>query len=109
MKTKNIVAVILLIAFAMAVPAQDKLKVIKSNIPVLKLQHGERTGRWRLLPDKDPDIDEVPVPEGAKVQVTFTSDVESISFTVEIGSQFDFVIEYDGKKHNIRVVGVKAP
>ena len=107
MKTRNIAIILLLVAFAFNVtPAQD-VKTIKSNVLIIKYSHGTKNMRWKLDDAKDIDIDEVPVAEGEKVEVKFTTDVESISFTVELGQKYDFNIEYNGKAYKTQVVGVK--
>ncbi len=106
MKKLGIISILLLIvAGAMA---QDKVPTIKSNVSSIKYQVGDRHSRWRLQPEKNPDVLEVWVAEGEKKLVKFSTDMDSIEFTVEVGKTFDFIIEFEGKKCHQQIVAVKV-
>ena len=75
--------------------AQDKLLVIKSNSDVISIKDGENLKKdsWTLAPQAKPDVYETTVRQGAKKTVTFITDVDSISFEVEAGKKYDFIIQ----------------
>ncbi|MFV0387165.1 MAG: S41 family peptidase [Pyrinomonadaceae bacterium] len=86
---------IVLILFVLAVNAQDKLPTIKSNANVISIQDGDefRKNVWTLAPDAKPDIYQTSVKKGAKKKVTFITDLDNISFEVEAGKTYDFIIQ----------------
>src|SRR5262245_55275679 len=84
-------------SMAAAVPrVQEELPVLKATRSVVSVQEGERLRKdsWRLAPEVKPDVYEAEVKDGKPVKVTFSSDVDSISFLVEEGARHDFVIQH---------------
>ena len=77
--------------------------------PLVSVQEGStlRRDSWRLAPEISPDVYEAVLIDGAMLTVTFLSDVDRISFTVEVGSQHDFVIQHGDERCLTRIVGVR--
>ena len=92
-------------------PSSDatSLPVLKSTRPVVSVQEGStlRKDSWTLAPEVSPDIYEVALPAGAKVTVTFSTDVDRITFSVEEGSRHDFIIQHGSDRCLTRIVGVR--
>ena len=86
---------VILILFVFVANAQDKLPVIKSNANVISIQDGDvlKKDNWTLTPEAKPDIYETSVPKGKKKKVTFITDLDKISFEVEAGKTYDFIIQ----------------
>lgn len=85
---------VLLALLAVAAGAQEKLPVIRSNVSVISIRDGEtlKKGYWTLSPESKPDVYEADLVGGKPSKVTFITDVDSISFTVEEGKRYDFII-----------------
>lgn len=85
----------ILISCVIIANAQDKFPIIKSNVNVISIQDGEQMKKdsWTLAPEAKPDIYETSVPKGKKKKVTFTTDVDQISFEVEVGKTYDFIVQ----------------
>lgn len=88
---------------------QPKVPTIRSNTPLVSIQDGEvlRRQAWLLDPESKPDIYEVGIMNGKPHRVTFITDVESISFLVEEGKSYDFIIQHGEALCYTRIVGVK--
>lgn len=105
---KAISAVLILIYGFISIGAQQKeLPVLKSNQPRVTIRDGEKLKKdgWRLAPELNPDIYRAELIDGRPHKVIFSSDVDSITFTVEEGKTYDFVIEYEGRRHYTRIIG----
>jgi C-terminal processing protease CtpA/Prc len=91
---KLIIFTILLILFTLTITAQDTLSVIKSNVNIISIQDGDlmRKDSWTLVPEARPDVYETSVQSGQKKKVTFITDIDKISFDVEAGKKYDFII-----------------
>jgi hypothetical protein len=87
--------IFLAIVCAVPVHAQDA-PVIRAHSRVVTITDGPHVKKnyWYVMPEHRPDIYYVEIPRQAHT-VTFTTDVESISFQVTYGSQHDFVIRLD--------------
>jgi len=92
---KAIKPFIVLFSLIVAVAAQDNLPIIKSNVGVISIQDGEnlRKDWWRLAPETKPDVYKTAVPKGKKKTVTFITDVDKISFEVEAGKKYNFIVQ----------------
>lgn len=92
-----------------AVCSGAELPVLRSGVGVLDIQDGEErhVGTWRVSPDADPDVYEARLIHGRAHTVTFSSDVESISFEVEEGRSYDFLVRYQGRDCRTRIVGTR--
>lgn len=100
---------LLLLLLAAASAAQDKLPVVKSNVSVISIQDGEtlKKDSWTLSPETKPDVYEADLVGGRPRKVTFITDVDSISFTVEEGKQYDFIIRRGEDLCYTRIVGTR--
>src|ERR1700755_706888 len=98
---------LLLLLLAAASAAQNNLPVVKSNVSVISIQDGEtlKKDSWTLGPETKPDVYEADLVGGKPRKVTFITDVDSISFTVEEGKQYDFIIRRGEDFCHTRIVG----
>jgi hypothetical protein len=87
-----------------------KPAILKATRPVVSVQEGSalRKDAWRLAPEAKPDVYEVELKDGKPLKVTFISDVDSISFEVEEGEQYDFIIQHGDDLCQTRIVGLRA-
>lgn len=92
---------------ACAAQAQDKLPVIKSNISTITIKDSKQLKKdyWTLSPDLKPDVYEADLIDGKPHKVTFITDVDSISFTVEEGKKYDFIIRRGEDLCHTQIVG----
>ena len=73
--------------------------VIKSRSRTVTITDGHHVKKnyWYVMPERSPDVYYVEIPLHPH-RVTFTTDVESISFDVTFGSRHQFVIKLaDGR------------
>ena len=107
MRAFKILTVILVFAFAAA--AQENLPVIRSNSEMVTIQDGEELKKdgWRLAPEAKPDVYEAQLVLGKPHKVTFITDVEQISFTVEEGKKYDFIIKRGNDLCYTQIVGTR--
>lgn len=78
---------------------------IKAHSRLVTITDGLHVKRdyWYVMPERNPDVYYVEIPRHPHT-VTFTTDVESISFHTTYGSRHDFVIELDdGTKAHTQV------
>jgi hypothetical protein len=76
--------------------ATQTLPVIRSHSRVVTITDGRHVKKhyWFVMPERAPDVYYVEIPRQPHT-VTFTTDVESISFDVTFGSRHDFIIRLD--------------
>jgi hypothetical protein len=100
---------IALILFALAANAQGDLPVIKSNADVVSIQDGTNLKKngWRLAPEAKPDVYKAELINGKPHKVTFITDVDSISFDVEEGKRYDFIIQKGDALCYTQIVGTR--
>jgi len=100
---------VLLALLAAAAGAQEKLPVIRSNVSVISIQDGETLKKdyWTLAPEAKPDVYEADLVGGKPSKVTFITDVDSISFTVEEGKRYDFIIRRGEDLCHTQIVGTR--
>ncbi len=93
-----LLAVVLLAGEARKSEAQDGVPVIKANSTTVDIQDGHnfRKGHWTVEPNLKIDIF-CPQRSWTAKTVTFRTDIDSISFEVESGHDYDFVILLNGK------------
>ncbi len=106
----RLVIALILAVFAVSVAsAQEKLPVIKSTSSIVSIQDGEqyRANIWRLVPEIKPDVYEAQLKDGKPHRVTFITDLESISFWVELGKKYDFIIQRGDDLCYTQILGVK--
>jgi predicted aspartyl protease len=93
-----LLAVVLLASEAQKSEAQDGVPVIKANSTTVDIQDGHnfRKGHWTVEPNLKIDTYYPQRSRTAKT-VTFRTDIDSISFEVDSGHDYDFVILLNGK------------
>ena len=106
---KAIKLTILVIFLTFAASAQTDLPTIKSNVDVISIQDGEtlKKNSWSLAPEAKPDVYEAELVGGKPQKVTFITDVDSISFEVEEGKRYDFIIKKGDALCYTQIVGVR--
>ncbi len=89
--------------------AQSDLPVIRSNAAVISIQDGAnlKKNNWSLAPEAKPDIYEAELIDGKPHKVTFLTDLDSISFEVEEGKRYDFIIQFGETKCYTQIIGVR--
>jgi hypothetical protein len=103
---KNLIIFILLLLITGLAFAQENLPIIKSNSATVSIQDGkEKSNSWNLVPDLKPDVYEAKLIDGKPHKVTFITDIDSISFTVEEGKKYDFIIQYNNQLCYQQIVG----
>ena len=102
---KAINLIILIILATLGISAQDKLPVIKSNVNIISIEDGDlmKKDAWTLAPQAKPDVYETSVKAGQKKKVTFITDVDKISFDVEAGKKYDFIIQKGDVLHYTQI------
>ena len=92
---------------AMPATANPDFAQISSSAGTISIEVGGKTATrsWRLAPEANPDVYKVRLPEGVAQKVRFVTDVDAISFDVEAGKSYDFIINYLGKPCHTRIVG----
>jgi hypothetical protein len=76
----------------------QELPVLKANSRTVDVQDGDRLlkGEWTIAPSIELDVYNALRTTEEKI-ITFTSDIDSLSFKVEPGSTYDFIILLDGE------------
>jgi hypothetical protein len=87
--------------------AEDDLPVMRSNQERVSIRDGRdfRDHTWILTPEAKPDVYSVDLLHGEPHTVTFISDVDSISFQVEEGGTYDFIVRWGDKVCYTQLVG----
>ena len=87
----------------------DAVPTLVSTRPVVSIRQGNtlRPDAWRLAPEMNPDVYEAELPDGKPQRVTFITDADSLGFDVEVGKQYDFIIEHGSDRCHTRIVGVR--
>ncbi|HEX8195837.1 MAG TPA: DUF4932 domain-containing protein [Pyrinomonadaceae bacterium] len=106
---KSVILILSFFLFVFAANAQDKLPVIKSNVSVISIKDGEnmKTNTWTLVPEAKPDVYEAELINGKPHEVTFITDIDRISFTVEEGKKYDFIIQKGDQLCYTQIVGTR--
>lgn len=104
MKISSFVNIFVIIAFAV-LAANAQLPTIKSNSNTVTIQDGafEKKDGWHLSPETKPDVYETSVKKGSKKTVEFITDIDKISFDVEAGKTYDFIIQKGETKCYTRI------
>ena len=108
MKTLKLILALILLGAATAA-AQEKMPVVKSNSRIISVQSGTvlQKDNWTLQPESKPDVLETAVFDNKPIKVTFITDIDSISFNVEAGKKYDFIIQWNGQACYTQIVGKK--
>ena len=90
---KSIFQIVILILFFAQAGAQQ-LPVILSNTNSISIKDGDifRPNSWTLAPEYNPDIYNAALINGQSHIVTFYTDIDSISFNVHLGKEYNFII-----------------
>lgn len=102
---------LLLLVIAAAIPAvahaQRSLPVIRSDTTLVSVRDGDlfQKNAWLLSPQARPDVYESRLINGNGHRVTFITNVDSISFDVEVGRNYDFVIVHGTDSCYTRITG----
>jgi Domain of unknown function (DUF4932) len=101
--------IVVLMLLNIAATVQDQLPVIKSTVSVISIQDGEVLKRnfWTLAPDAKPDVYEAELVKGKPHNVTFITDTDAISFMVEEGKKYDFIIQKGDDLCYTQIVGTR--
>ncbi len=104
---KILQAALFCLIFLAPVLAQDKLPTIKTASDRVSIQDGEnlRKDTWTLNCEVKPDIYETSVTKGKTKKVSFITDLDRISFDVEAGKTYDFVIQKGETKCHTQIKG----
>ena len=107
---KMLTILIVLARLCGGVAADNNLPVLKSNSSVVTIRDGNelRKDYWTLAPDAKPDVYEAELIDGVPHKVTFTTDVDSISFTVAEGKRYDFIIQRGADRCHTQIVGCRT-
>src|SRR5690349_9926660 len=105
---KFLVALVLIAAHYMVI-AQQTIPLIKATSKSVDVRDGDEfmKGHWVIMPEVKPDIY---YPNRCKCtkQVTFYTDMDSISFRVEPDHEYDFAIVLNGKDTAYTQISTKA-
>ncbi|MBS1794193.1 MAG: DUF4932 domain-containing protein [Acidobacteria bacterium] len=109
MKTIKLFILLLLSALAAGAQEEAKLPVVKAGSDIVSIQDGDnlKKNAWRLAPEAKPDVYEAELVNGRKQKVTFITDVDSISFDVEEGKKYDFIIQKGDTLCYTEIVGTR--
>ncbi|MEX6690167.1 S41 family peptidase [Danxiaibacter flavus] len=93
-----IACIVLLTVFIQPLCAQQKLPLIKATSKIVDIKDGDlyQKAIWNLSPEIKPDVYYALHPVLAK-KIIFYTDLDSISFDINPGSSYDFIILLNGK------------
>lgn len=93
-----IACIVLIISFMQPLSAQQKLPLIKATSKTVDVKDGEiyQKAIWNLSPEIKPDVYYALHPVLAK-KIIFFTDLDSISFDINPGNNYDFIILLNGK------------
>jgi len=77
----------------------DNLPLIESTVASIDIKVGKdyKKNQWNLAPHIKPDVYTAGLINGESHKVTFYTDLDSISFDVEVGKTYDFIIKWGDK------------
>lgn len=107
---KKLNLIIVLILFVVITKGQENFPIIKSNVNVISIQDGDilKKDNWTLTPEAKPDVYETNLLNGKPKKVTFITDIDQISFTIEEGKKYDFIIQKGDTKCYTQIVGRRS-
>lgn len=105
--TKLLLISATIVSMAFTANAQGDVPTIRSNSNKVTIRDGDvvKQDGWNLAPEAKPDIYETTVKHGTKKRVEFVTDIDKISFDVEAGKTYDFIIQ---KGENKCLTQIKA-
>ena len=107
---RTILALLAASCWVAASGAGEGPPILNATRPVVSIREGDtlRQDAWRLAPAVNPDVYEVELKEGKSVTVTFITDIDSISFNVAEGREYDFIIQHGKDRCATRIAGIRA-
>lgn len=107
--TRPLPFLLLAAAIPLTAYAQRPLPVIHSDTTIVSIRDGTnfRKDAWQLSPQTRPDVYEAELTAGQAQRVTFITDVDSISFDVESGHKYDFIIVHGTDTCLTQITGTK--
>lgn len=104
---RRLISIMALIVAALGNEASADMSTIHSNTARVSIRDGLqlRSDAWALSPDAKPDVYMVDLIDGKAHTVTFITDIDSISFVVELGQSYDFVIQWGDQVCHTRITG----
>lgn len=92
----NILLIVVIVFAAQSLWAKENLQVIHSHSKMVDVRDGNifKKSGWRIVPEAKPDVY---VTNGKNSKVTFITDCDSISFTVNPKEKYRFVILLNGR------------
>jgi hypothetical protein len=104
---KLLISILPLVLGALGNDVRAELPTINSNSARVSIRDGSqlKSNGWVLSPDAKPDVYLVGLIGGKARTVTFITDVDSISFVVELGQSYDFVIQWGEQVCHTRITG----
>jgi hypothetical protein len=95
----KLILIVLALTFGQFIFAQDTLPVLKASSKLVHIRDGLhfKKGHWYMTPNENPDYYYVEIPT-KEHRVTFISDIDSISFDVKYGREYDFIILVSNKE-----------
>ncbi len=96
--TSKLLLGFLLLALSQSAFAQKKLPILKANSSLVNIREGKFTykGVWTISPEIKPDVF-VTNPFAGEKQVTFYTDIDSLTFTVKPNKKYNFIIKRAGQ------------
>ncbi|MDR1984281.1 MAG: transglutaminase-like domain-containing protein [Prevotellaceae bacterium] len=90
----NLILGLVLLSFSNLAFSQKQLPVIKANSITVDIKEDNNLmkGVWRIVPEEKPDIHLT-----SSKEVTFYTDIDSISFKIKPNEVYDFIILLNGK------------
>jgi len=87
----------------------QNLQVIKTNTATITIKDGNNLKKnvWTIAPEYKPDIYSAELINGKSHKVTFYTDIDSISFIVELGKEYDFIILHGNDSCYTQIKGKK--
>ncbi|MFA6084301.1 retroviral-like aspartic protease family protein [Mucilaginibacter sp.] len=78
--------------------AQSDLPVVRASSKTVSIRDGKHFKKhyWAIMPEKKPDYYYAEIPQKNNT-ITFITDLDSISFDVAFGKEYDFIILLNGK------------
>lgn len=98
-QTSKLLLGLILLTLVQAAFAQKKLPILKANTNQVNIREGKFTykGAWTISPQVKPDVF-VANPFAGEKQITFYTDIDSLTFNVKPNKKYNFIIRQIGKE-----------
>jgi hypothetical protein len=110
MKKNILLLIFCFLQFTITLAQEQKLPVLKSKSNTLSIRDNNKfyPNSWGLNPNLKPDVRETIVIGDKPHEVTFISDIDSITFKVEGNKKYDFVVVKDDKPYYTQIDAKRA-